>query len=62
MYAVVVVHIRQSGSSRSPVATHHFFFLLFFFFASIYSFSAEDARMQEAVVSNFPEQTLAPNE
>lgn len=35
---------------------------LHFFFASIYSFSAGDARMQEAVVSNFPEQTLAPNE
>lgn len=65
MYAVVVAHIRQRGSSRSPAATRHFFFFLllfFFFFASIYSFSAEAAGMREAVVYNFPEQILVPNE
>lgn len=56
MYAVVVVHIRQRGSRRSPAATHHFFFLLLFgfFFFFLQAFTVFQPRMQECKRLLFP--------
>lgn len=55
MYAVVVAHIRQRGSSRSPAATRHFFFfllLLSFFF--LQAFTVFQPRLQECERLLFP--------
>lgn len=52
MYAVVVVHIRQRGSSRSPAATRHFFFPLLSFV--LQAFTVFQLRMQECERLLFP--------